>query len=224
MFKIGLCPELCPLSAARAFSIAARVLYSCGCTRHSFEGGDTGACHLATSFSMGPAFEDRGPGCPFARTLLTRFRTRLDRNSLKSPSATAGGKKSLGWQACPAVTSIWGWFHPKAPGRDHGGPLFPVARGHEKLVRAEGLEPSRTLRSNGFSCQPRLSPPPCGVCGLDYPFTVAFALGATRLVSTPSRREHNVRPGLARDCHFTGFPDFEQFYIAGFPARTQVFG
>jgi len=30
-------------------------------------------------------------------------------------------------------------------------PLFPVARGHEKLVRAEGLEPSPTLRSNGLS-------------------------------------------------------------------------
>lgn len=27
-------------------------------------------------------------------------------------------------------------------------------------------------------------------------------------------------PGLARDCHVTGFPEFEQFYIAGFPART----
>ena len=29
-------------------------------------------------------------------------------------------------------------------------------------------------------------------------------------------------PGLARDCHVTGFPEFEQFYVAGFPARTQV--
>jgi len=34
------------------------------------------------------------------------------------------------------------------------------------LVRAEGLEPSRTLRSNGFSYPPRLSPPP-----------TAFAMG-----------------------------------------------
>jgi hypothetical protein len=24
-------------------------------------------------------------------------------------------------------------------------------------------------------------------------------------------------PGLARDRHFTGFPEFEQFYVAGFP-------
>jgi hypothetical protein len=28
---------------------------------------------------------------------------------------------------------------------------------------------------------------------------------------------------LARDRHVTGFPDFEQFCIAGFPASTQVF-
>ena len=26
-----------------------------------------------------------------------------------------------------------------------------------------------------------------------------------------------LRLGLARDCHLTGFPDFEQFYIGGFP-------
>jgi hypothetical protein len=43
------------------------------------------------------------------------------------------------------------------------------------MVRAEGLEPSRTLWSNGFSYPLRLSPPPTafrnGVWGLDYPFT-----------------------------------------------------
>jgi len=42
------------------------------------------------------------------------------------------------------------------------------------MVRAEGLEPSRALRPNGFSYHLRLSPPPFGVCGLDYPFTVAL--------------------------------------------------
>jgi hypothetical protein len=43
-------------------------------------------------------------------------------------------------------------------------------------------------------------------------------LGAARLVSTPSR----PGPGLARDCHFTGFPEFEQFCIPGFPRSTQA--
>lgn len=43
-------------------------------------------------------------------------------------------------------------------------------------MRAEGLEPSRTLRSNGFSCHLRLSPPLLScrrVWGLDYPFTMS---------------------------------------------------
>jgi hypothetical protein len=42
---------------------------------------------------------------------------------------------------------------------------------------------------DGFSYPLRLSPPPLpSVCGLDYPFAVAVeALGAARLVSTPSR-------------------------------------
>jgi len=42
----------------------------------------------------------------------------------------------------------------------------------ESVVRAEGFEPSQALRPNGFSYQLRLSPPPSGVCGLDYPFTL----------------------------------------------------
>ena len=50
---------------------------------------------------------------------------------------------------------------------------------------------------------------PCGVCALDYPFTGASAVGAARLASTPFHRKHLVHRGLARDCHFTGFPEFE---------------
>ena len=46
----------------------------------------------------------------------------------------------------------------------------------EKLVRAEGLEPSRTLRSNGFSYPATAFAAAHrfrnGVWGLDYPFTV----------------------------------------------------
>src|SRR5712692_9964715 len=78
-----------------------------------------------------------------------------------------------------------------------------------------GLPPTDFRTSYGFRRRPT------GVCGLDYTFTVAFrlpwrcALGAARLVSTPSLS------GLARDCHLTGFPDFEQFCVPGFPARTQ---
>jgi hypothetical protein len=72
-----------------------------------------------------------------------------------------------------------------------------------------GLPPTDFRTSYGFRRRHT------GVCGLDYTFTLAFAaataLGAARLVSTPSLS------GLARDCHLTGFPDFEQFCVPGFP-------
>jgi len=42
------------------------------------------------------------------------------------------------------------------------------------------------------------------------------AVGAARLVSTPSPK------GLARDRHLTGFPEFGQFCISGFPKSTQA--
>jgi hypothetical protein len=61
------------------------------------------------------------------------------------------------------------------------------------------------------------------VCGLDYPFTLPRkfrGLGAARLVSTPSRLvSRRAWLGIA----IQGFPEFEQFCIASFPASTQVF-
>ena len=47
----------------------------------------------------------------------------------------------------------------------------------ENVVRAGGFEPPQALRPNGFSYHLRLSPPPSGVCGLDYPFTLASRRG-----------------------------------------------
>jgi len=45
-------------------------------------------------------------------------------------------------------------------------------------------------------------------------------LGAARLVSTPSRPEISVQAWLG--IAISGFPEFGQFCIAGFPASTQV--
>jgi hypothetical protein len=62
-----------------------------------------------------------------------------------------------------------------------------------EVVRAAGLEPAQAFRPYGFSYHYDFRRPRrCAVrrealCGLDYPFTIAFALGAARLVSTPSR-------------------------------------
>ena len=61
------------------------------------------------------------------------------------------------------------------------------------------------------------------VCGLDYPFTLLRkirSLGAARLVSTPSRLVSlRVWLGIA----ISGFPEFEQFCIAGFPGEHSSF-
>ena len=84
--------------------------------------------------------------------------------------------------------------------------------GRLDLNRHRPFGPTDFLTNYGFRRRPS------GVCGLDYPFTLASALGAARLVSTPSPREPW---GLARDCHVKGFPEFEQFCIGGFPPSTQ---
>lgn len=85
------------------------------------------------------------------------------------------------------------------------------------LVRAGGLEPPRAFAPRIFIPTTAFAAAPKSVCGLDYPFTIAFALGAARLVSTPSPK------GLARDCHLTGFPEFEQVYAGVSNQRTQSF-
>jgi len=86
------------------------------------------------------------------------------------------------------------------------------------------LNPHGPFKPCGFSYRLRLSPPGRSalesarqVCGLDYPFTILRKiriLGAARLVSTPSRLV-SLRAWLG--IAISGFPEFEQFCIAGFP-------
>ena len=104
------------------------------------------------------------------------------------------------------------------------------SEGKGKLVRAVGLEPLTDLAVQrifipvyGFRRRPPLSQWGLG-SGLSLHRARIWlrVSGAARLVSTPSRRER-FPPGLARDRHFTGFPEFEQFCTAGFPAGTRVF-
>ena len=64
------------------------------------------------------------------------------------------------------------------------------------VVRAGGLEPPRA-RPDGFSYPLRLSPPPEGVWGLDYPFTM---LRIAEVRCCPSSLYTFPSPGLARDC------------------------
>ncbi len=53
-------------------------------------------------------------------------------------------------------------------------------------MRAEGIEPSRGYPQRIFVPATAFAAAMHGVCGLDYTFTLACAVGAARLVSTPS--------------------------------------
>ena len=104
-------------------------------------------------------------------------------------------------------------------------PIFAEAR---RLVRAAGVEPARGYPQRIFvpatafaAVFAAFSAKSFVVWTIPSPERVR-ALGAARLVSTPSLRR--VRAGrLARDRHFKGFPEFEQFCTAGFPVGTQWF-
>jgi len=92
--------------------------------------------------------------------------------------------------------------------------------GRRDLNPHERLSSADFLTGYGFR---RPWPRESQVCGLDYPFTVPGRAGVrccpSSLYTFPAGR---LRPGLARDRHMTGFPEFGQFCIAGFPASTQV--
>ena len=103
------------------------------------------------------------------------------------------------------------------------------------MVRAAGLEPAQHFRAEGFSYPatafaafaPHVwrearfgvwtipSPLRAFACCRCCPSSLyTFAPANVACSQWPER--------LARDCHFTGFPEFEQFCTAGFPASTQV--
>ena len=103
-----------------------------------------------------------------------------------------------------------------------------------EVVRTEGLEPSLPYGKRIF-VPPRLSPPSRrDVCksglSLRHSRPKDPALGAARLVSTPSRPGKCLpRAGLARDQRRPrrtrrryAFPEFEQFYSPHFHGGTQV--
>ncbi len=118
-----------------------------------------------------------------------------------------------------------------APGREHRVPPFPGARARaEQVVRAEGVEPSRAVSSTDFHTvygfrRPtrRFGAPASGLrSGLSLhrpPKDPGIRCCPSSLYTFPAG---TFRPGLARDCHVTGFPEFGQFCITGFPTTTQV--
>jgi hypothetical protein len=123
-----------------------------------------------------------------------------------------------------------GWCHPlRRSGIMVTRRLFGFrSEGQGELVRAEGLEPSRALRPNGFSypstafAAPAVLPQGLG-SGLSlHRVPDVFPVVRCCPSSLYTFPTGVLRQGLARDRHVTGFPEFEQFCIAGFPASTQV--
>jgi hypothetical protein len=133
------------------------------------------------------------------------------------PSWAAGAGASVPLFPAPIKTYLpcAGWYHP---------------------LRRSGIMVTRRLSaSKGGAIESwcgRRDLNPHGPCGpTDFHTTSAFAAAIRRSWSGLSLRHFRRCPsslytfpvrGLARDRHVTGFPEFEQFCIAGFPASTQV--
>ena len=114
----------------------------------------------------------------------------------------------------------------QAPGVTTWRPDYPRRRRGLRNVRAEGLEPSRACAQRIFVPSTAFAAPPAWAglrsgLSLHRAPDLILGLGAARLVSTPSRLECSGRAWLG--IAITGFPEFEQFCIVGFPASTQVF-
>ena len=87
------------------------------------------------------------------------------------------------------------------------------------LVRAAGVEPARALRPYGFSYHFgfRRRRKAFVVWTIPSPWPESCRRRPSSLYTFPGRPS----PGLARDTHLTGFPEFERFYVWGFPRRTR---
>jgi hypothetical protein len=179
------------------------------------------ASHLAQS----PAGRDPLRVRPTAgpRSCHRRRRRRFARSTHMRGGAAAARVKGIGFsQTFPEVRR-------RQKPRD-----VAAHRWSRGVVRAAGLEPAQALRPYGFSYQLRLSPPwRLGGSPPTRKFVVWTIPSPWRSLARRSRvrccpsslytfpRRLRAK-GLARDCHVTGFPEFGQFCIAGFPTRTQA--
>jgi len=81
-------------------------------------------------------------------------------------------------------------------------------------------------KPGGFSYLLRLSPPPPGMPARFGVWTIPSPCpevsSGVRCCPSSLYTFPELAPGLARDSHLTGFPEFGQFYFASFLASTQV--
>jgi len=95
------------------------------------------------------------------------------------------------------------------------------------LVRTGGIEPPRAFARRIFLPSTVFTAAVSGVCGLDYPFTLAMRLRCcpSSLYTFPNGPAGRAWLGIAKQRfpHAKGFPEFEQFYFRSFPRSTQSF-
>ena len=140
----------------------------------------------------------------------------------------------VGRQARRADHLVETWRDGSIPGAGAGAScpaIYRRNRGGEKMVRAEGLEPSRAFAQRIFVPSTAFAAPPFALASTSAGLRSGLSLHRAQdllsgvrccpssLYTFPAGM---FRPGLARDCHVKGFPEFGQFCIAGFPASTQV--
>ena len=121
---------------------------------------------------------------------------------------------------------------PKSVSVTSGSRECEKSKSVRSLVRAAGIEPARGypqrifVPATAFAAPPSRSRASAGSwSGLSlHPAPAPNpSLGQTSgFRCCPSSLYTFPFPGLARDCHLTGSPEFGQFYIAGFPGSTQV--
>ena len=166
------------------------------------------------------------------------------------PSPASGRRKgaapcSTNKKARAIPSPVYGRTQPHVVGSDEGSrglagtshrpssdPCFARAtfshkwekEGRGPLVRTAGLEPALPCEKQIF-LPLRLSPPPFKKKGRSWSGLSLrlgrLALGAPRLVSTPSR-DPGLGSGLAWADRPLAFPEFGRFYAADFPAGTPI--
>lgn len=100
---------------------------------------------------------------------------------------------------------------------------------NKPLVPGAGIEPARLAAGDFLTTSVFTADvPKNGVRGLEHAFTIAsrqrFALGARRLLSTPSEGPFGSRAwlGISSDLSSRAFTEFDGLHLWGFPRRAQI--
>ncbi len=118
-----------------------------------------------------------------------------------------------------AVTLLtFAWHHDADRAIAHSRDGSPGTGAGGRTRTGTGFRPTDFLTSYGF----RRSRRGRGICGLDYPFTLAPATRGRRFRCRPSSLYTFPRQGLGSGFPRSGFPEFERFCTGSFPPGTRA--